>query len=367
MQTTAAVIREPGGPFNVETLEMESPRAGEVLVKIAGVGLCHTDIVFSSGGRPYPMPAVLGHEGAGVIEAVGPGVEGFSRGDKVIIGFSHCGHCPRCDDGLPSYCREFLPLNFVGKRTDGSTALTTRDGPVSSHFFGQSSFAAHAVARVENLVKVPRTDLPLEILGTLGCGLQTGAGAVMRSMQCEAGSTLVVFGGGPVGLAALMGGVIQGCSTIILAEPVAARRKLALELGATHVIDPANEDVAARIKEILPMGVDYSIDTTGIGKVVETAFAALATHGMFGIVGVPQDPTTTLSINVASVMRTGQRIIGILEGDSDQQTFIPELIAHQAAGRFPFERLIRTFPLSEINAAVEAQARGECVKVVLVP
>lgn len=367
MRTTAAVVREMGAGFSVETLAIEPPRAGEALVRIAGVGLCHTDLAFCDGSRPYPLPAVLGHEGAGVVEAIGPGVSEVAIGDEVVIGFSACGHCARCDEALPSYCREFLPLNFSGARGDGSTALSDDRSPVASHFFGQSSFAAHAVVRVANLVKVPRSDVPLELLGTLGCGFQTGAGAVMRSMACEAGSSIAIFGGGPVGLAAVMAAAIRHCAAIVLVEPVPARRDLARELGATHVIDPAAGDVVAAIRAVLPDGVDYAFDTSGRLDAIAAARGALANRGMLGLVGVPAEADASFAVNVAELMTFGHRIVGILEGDSDQHSFIPELLAHHAAGRFPFDRLIRTFPLADINAAVAAQARGECVKAVLVP
>jgi aryl-alcohol dehydrogenase len=245
--------------------------------------------------------------------------------------------------------------------------MPARMARVSSHFFGQSSFATLAVTRARNVVKVGDTALPLELLGPLGCGFQTGAGAVMRSMACPAGSSLIVFGGGPVGLAAVMAGRIQGCSTIILVEPIAARRAIGLEFGATHVIDPAAGDLAAAIRAILPLGVDYALDTSGNVGVIETGLANLAPHGMIGLVGVPKDMTAAISVNIAALMTPGLRIIGIIEGDSTPQDFIPELLAHHAAGNFPFDRLIQTFPLAEINEAIAAQARGECIKVVLVP
>lgn len=363
---TAAVARGPNQDFAIEALEIDGPRAGEVLVKIAGVGLCHTDLVFRD-QFPYAFPAVLGHEGAGTIEAVGEGVEGLAPGDRVIVGFSSCGACPRCAEDLPSYCRSFVPLNYAGVRVeDGSTAYAKGDERVSSHFFGQSSFATHAITRARNVVKV-ETDAPLEILGTLACGFQTGAGAVMRTFAAPAGSSLVVFGGGPVGLAAVMAGKIQGCAAVILIEPIAERRAIAQDMGATHVIDPAGADLAAAIRAIVPEGVDFAFDTTGNTGVIEAGLASLGSHGALGLVGVPKAMDASITVNIAALMTPGHRIIGIIEGDSDQQGFIPELLAHHAAGRFPFDRLITTFPLAEINAAIAAQARGECIKVVLVP
>ena len=368
MQTLAAVAREPRGDFSLETIAIDAPRAGEVLVRIVGVGLCHTDLVFRDQFAPYPLPAVFGHEGAGIVEAVGEGVDDIAIGDRVVLGFSSCGQCPRCAEGLPSYCRDFPPLNYAGMRLqDGSTAYAAGGDRVSSHFFGQSSFATHAIARARNVVKVEDPDAPLDILGPLGCGFQTGAGGVMRSMACPAESSIVILGGGPVGMAAIMGARIRQCATIVLVEPVAARRELALELGATHVIDPAAGDVTGAQRAILPDGFDFAFDTSGRTAAIEAALAALATRGMLGLVGVPPHAEDALTLNIAAAITYGRRVIGIMEGDSDPQAFIPELIAEHRAGRFPFDRLIRKFALSDINAAIAAQARGECVKVVLIP
>lgn len=364
----AAVARVPNGDFSLESVTVSPPRTDEVLVRIAGVGLCHTDIIFRDQFIPYPLPAVLGHEGAGVIEAIGDEVVGLSVGDKVVLGFSSCGACPRCEEGLPSYCRAFVPLNYAGMRLDdGSSALSNGEEKISSHFFGQSSFGSHAVVRRRNVVKVDDSTAPLELLGPLGCGFQTGAGGVMRSLACPAGSSIAIFGGGPVGLAAVMGAVIQRCSNIILVEPIPARREVALELGATHVIDPNSGNITEAIRAILPDGTDFAFDTTGNIGVIEAGIASLGSHGAIGLVGVPKQADEAMSVNVAQLMTFGLRVIGIIEGDSDPQTFIPELLVHHAAGRFPFDRLIQTFPLNAINDAIAAQARGECIKAVLIP
>ncbi|WP_326914756.1 NAD(P)-dependent alcohol dehydrogenase [Sphingopyxis chilensis] len=368
-EAVAAVVREPGGAFTLETIEVEAPRAGEVRVAIAGVGLCHTDLIFRDQFAPFALPGILGHEGAGVIEAIGEGVEGLSVGDAVVVGFSSCGACPRCVEHLPSYCQNFVPLNYAGMRLDdGSTAYAKGDERVTSHFFGQSSFSALTVTRARNVVKVDTSEVALELLGPLGCGFQTGAGGVMNSLACPAGSSIAIFGGGPVGLAAVMGAVIQGCATIILVEPIAARRNIGQELGATHVIDPAEAgELAAALRAIVPAGLDFAFDTSGVVPVIEAGLAALGSHGAIGLVGVPSKADAALNIRITALMTPGHRIIGIIEGDSDPQSFIPELIAHHAAGRFPFDRLIKTFPLDQINEAVAAQARGECIKVVLIP
>lgn len=367
MKTVAAVARAPHAGFTIETIDVEAPKPGEVLIKIVGVGLCHTDLIARDQFIPIPLPAVLGHEGAGIVEAVGDGVTKVQPGDRVVLGFSSCGHCARCAEHLPSYCREFPTLNYAGARPDGTTGLTIDGAPVSSAFFGQSSFAGYALAGERNVVKVDADDDLLKILGPLGCGIQTGAGGVMRSLACPAGSSIAIFGGGPVGLSAVMGAVIRKCGTIILVEPVAARRDLALSLGATHVVDPADGDVGAAIRAILPDGVDFAFETSGREAVVETALASLGSHGLLGLVGVPPRPDSTLSINLAALITFGHRIHGIIEGDSDLDGFIPELVALHRAGRFPFDRLIQTFPLAQINEAIAAQARGDCVKAVLIP
>ncbi len=367
MNIVAAVAREAHADFSVETVQIEMPRANEVLVRIAGVGLCHTDLVARDQFIPIPLPAVLGHEGAGVVEAVGAAVTKVKPGDTVVIGFSSCGHCASCDENLPSYCREFPALNYSGARPDGTSSLS-RDGEVlSSAFFGQSSFASYSLAEERNVVKVDAEGLRLEILGVLACGLQTGAGGILRSLDCKPGSTLAIFGGGPVGLSAVMAAAIRECARIILVEPLAARRAMGLELGATHVIDPGDGDVAVAIRAICADGVDYALETSGREQVVETALAMLASHGMLGLVGVPPKPESSISINLATFITYGHRIVGIIEGDSDLDGFIPELIALNRKGVFPFERLVQTFPLEKINEAVAAQHRGDCIKAVLIP
>jgi aryl-alcohol dehydrogenase len=366
MKITAAVAHAAHQEFSIQQLELAEPQDHEVLVRIKGVGLCHTDLVARDRLIPIPLPAVLGHEGAGVVEKIGKAVRKVAVGDHVLLSFNSCGQCPRCQQHLPPYCSNFPQLNYVGARPDGSATLWQQQQIVSGYFFGQSSFASHALANERNIVKVDQ-DLPLEILGPLGCGLQTGAGGVMRALACPAGSSIAIFGGGPVGLAAVMGAVIQGCSKIILVEPLAARRELALQLGAHHVIDPTQGEISGQIRAILPQGVDFAFESSGRGEVVEAALACLSSHGLLGLVGVPPSVETTLSVNLVSLITYGHRIHGIIEGDSDLETFIPELIAHFKNGKFPFDRLIKTYPLTEINQAVRDQAAGHCIKAVLIP
>lgn len=364
MRITAAVARAPGADFTLEPVELDDPRPDEILVRIAAVGVCHTDLVAREGMMPFTLPAVLGHEGAGTVEKVGAAVTKVAAGDRVAISFRSCGQCARCNSGDPAYCYSMPALNYIGMRPDGSKAIRQGETPVSSNFFGQSSFATYALAYERNVLKLP-ADMPFDLAAPLGCGVQTGAGGVMLALACPKGSSLLVTGGGAVGLAAVMGAAIQGCGTVIVVEPHAARRALALELGATHVIDPAaNADLAAAVRAIAPRGVDYAFDTTGRPEVLTATMACLAPKGVLGIVGIPP-AGTPMPGDLGNVLTFGQTVRGIIEGDSDPDEFIPTLIAHWRAGRLPLEKLVKTYPFAEINAAIAAQHHGDCVKVVL--
>jgi aryl-alcohol dehydrogenase len=198
----AAVVREKSGPFTIDELELSAPRSDEVLVRIVGVGICHTDLVCRDQYFPVPLPCVLGHEGSGVVEQIGSDVAGLAPGDHVVLSYASCGVCSSCLQGLPSYCLDLYAHNFLGTRPDGSTALSQDGRPIHGHFFSQSSFATCAVAHARNTVKVP-----------LGCGIQTGAGAVMNSLKPQAGSSIAVFGAGSVGLSAVVAARLVGCAT----------------------------------------------------------------------------------------------------------------------------------------------------------
>jgi aryl-alcohol dehydrogenase len=365
MIVTAAVARHARAPFSLAELEMREPAPDEVLVRIVGVGVCHTDLIARDQFIPIALPSVLGHEGAGVVERVGAKVTKVGPGDKVVLSFRSCGACARCDAHEPSYCQRFPELNYAGVGDDGQAAYAEAGQPVSSHFFGQSSFASHALTFERNCVKIVDDDTPLALLGPLGCGLQTGAGGVMRSLAARAGSSIVIFGGGAVGLSAVMGAVIQGCAIIIVVEPHAARRDLALELGATHVIDPGAGPVAEAVRAIVPAGMDYAFETSGAEPAIAAGLACLGSRGVLGLVGVPPRPDCEGAYNIAGLITYGHSIKGIIEGDSDPDVFIPELIDLHKKGRFPFDRLIKTYPFKDINQALEDQHAGLCVKVVL--
>lgn len=361
----AAICREGSSAFSIEDAQIDAPRAGEVLVRIVGAGVCHTDMAVRDRQLPVPLPVVLGHEGSGIVAAVGEGVTHVAPGDAVVLSFASCGECLNCTDHAPAYCYAFGLYNFASARPDGSTAISTDSGPIHSHFFGQSSFATHAMATARNVVKVPTiaAHVPLELLGPLGCGLQTGAGAVLNSMAVKAGRSIAVFGAGAVGLSAIMAARIAGADPIIAIDLHENRLALARELGATHTIK-GDADVAAALREICPTGLNYAFDTTGLGKLIELAFEQLAPRGILGLVGA-SDADAMVHFNETSLMGGGKRVMGILEGDSDPQIFIPELIAHHVAGRYPFDRLVEMFAFDDINAAFEASESGRVIKPVL--
>ncbi|MGE0829494.1 MAG: NAD(P)-dependent alcohol dehydrogenase [Hyphomonadaceae bacterium] len=366
MQIQAAVAWEREKPFSIETVELDEPRDDEILVRIKAVGLCHTDLMVRDvdTGLGMNLPAVLGHEGSGVVERVGASVRKVKVGDHVALSFMSCGTCRNCQEGRPAYCTTMAPLNFCGRRCDGSATMRAGQEELAANFFGQSSFATFALTHERNTVVVPR-DAPLEIVGPLGCGIQTGAGAIINSLACEAGSSLLVVGGGSVGLSAVLAGVVQGCSPIIIVEPHEARRRLALDLGGTHAIDPGAGDIAAAVRAIVPEGVRYAFDTSGRDEAIEGAIGALGVLGAIALVAGSGLPTQRLPATIPAIVGGALTIKGVIEGSSDPDTFIPYMLRLHREGKFPFERLIKTFPFADINKAVEAQHRGEAVKVVL--
>ena len=322
----AAVATEGHRDLAIETLELAPPQDGEVQVQIVGVGLCHTDIAMIDGARPGgPLdgPIVLGHEGSARITAVGPGVEGLAVGDAVVLSFRACGGCVSCAHDHTGYCEDFLALNFTGRRRDGSVSLSRDGAPVLSEFFGQSSFATHAVVSADSVVKVDAQS-DLAMLGPFGCGFQTGAGAVLNVLRPNAGDSFLLLGAGSVGLAALMAARLAGCSTLIVVDTDAGRLELARSLGATHVIQAPVADLASAVAGIVGSGVNLALDTTANVDLVAAAFGSLAPWGRCAYVGV-RAPDVRLPSR--QFMR-GCTLHGVMEGDSRPMAFIPELVAH---------------------------------------
>lgn len=364
MKINAAVVRESGGSFALETLELDEPRADEVLVRISGVGICHTDLICRDQQYPVPLPVVLGHEGSGIVEKVGKDVKGLLAGDPVVLSFCTCGHCDNCLEGLPSRCLSIFESNFSGCREDGSHTLWHQEDPVNGHFFGQSSFASHVIAHQKNTVKVSK-DVPIELLGPLGCGIQTGAGTVMNALQPEAGSSIAVFGCGAVGLSAVMAANAVGCTNIFAIDPNPHRLELASELGATFTLNPTEENPVEAIQQQLPIGVDYSIECTGIPDVFRQAVDSLSVTGTCALVGAAP-MGTEVSLDMNSIM-FGRSIIGVIEGDSVPQLFIPKLVDLYQNGKFPIDKLVTFYSLDEINQAVKDAEQGKVIKAILRP
>ena len=362
----AAVVRAQGGPFTIEALTLEEPGPGEVLVRVAGVGVCHTDLVVRDQYFPTPLPAVLGHEGAGMVERVGTGVTKVVPGDHVVLSYASCGVCANCQRGLYGYCPDLYGRNFAGARPDGSLPCCDAHGQaVSSYFFAQSSFANLALATERNVVKV-RKDIPIELMGPLGCGIQTGAGAVINALKPVPGSSIAVFGAGSVGLSAIMAARVSGCTRIIIVDLNQDRLDFALELGATDAVNAGSQDPVAAIQALTDgEGVQYSLECTGLPNVVRQAVDCLRLTGICGVIGVAP-LGTEVSLDMNGIL-FGRSVRGIIEGDSIPDLFIPQLIELWRQGRFPFDRLVSFYPLAEIEAAVRASERGEVLKAILLP
>lgn len=361
---TVAVVRAKEQPFTIERARLRGPRSDEVLVRVLATGLCHTDLIVRDQFYPVPLPAVLGHEGAGIIEAVGPEVKGLKVGDHVVLAYGVCGHCRQCSSGHGAYCEDFYGQNFGGSGVDGSNAIEDAQGqPLHDHFFAQSSFATHALARESNAVKVPEA-APLELLGPLGCGIQTGAGAVINSLKVGAGSRFAAYGAGAVGLSAVMAARLAGAAIIIAVDVVPSRLELARELGATHVINSREQDIVEAVRASSPGGVDFALESTGRVDVLEQGITALAKLGVIGVVGASKMGTLA-SFDVNNLLMGGRTIRGVVEGDSVPQVFIPQLVELYLQGRFPFDRLVKFYPLEQINQAAEDSARGVTLKAVL--
>lgn len=360
----AAVARNAGAALAIEDLELDAPREDEILVRVVASGVCHTDLVVMAGHLPTPMPVVLGHEGAGVVEAVGSKVTKVKQGDSVVMTFNSCGACPSCRDDAMAYCYEFFPRNFFATRPDGSVALNHGSASVHSNFFGQSSWATHALAHERNVVKVDASGDELALMGPLACGIQTGAGTVMNALKVQPGKSFVCFGTGSVGLAAIMAAKVEQAGTIIAVDMHETRLGLARELGATHGINAASNDIVGQIRDITGGGAAYALDTTGLPPVIRQAVDALAPRGKAAILGAPM-PGSEISVDNTDFMSTGKTLMGVVEGESDGDTFIPKLVNLWREGKFPFDRLVTFYAFDDINTAIHDSHEGTTIKPIL--
>ncbi|MCI7606771.1 MAG: NAD(P)-dependent alcohol dehydrogenase [Spirochaetales bacterium] len=365
MRIKAAVTHSTGAPFVIEEVELDEPKMGEILVRITASGICHTDEAVQHQFIPTPLPAVLGHEGAGIVEKVGPGVTEFKPGDRVGISYGFCNTCCNCRKSRYFVCKSLNKINFGGIQPDGTTRLHTVDGKDLSTFFGQSSFATYAVVNQNHAVKVEYNDVDLAIVAPMGCGIQTGAGAVLNRLRPEFGSSIAVYGCGTVGMSAIMAAKIAGCQQIIAVGGNEKSLELAKELGATDTVNRKKvDDLVAAVKKVSLSGdgVNYSIDTTGVGDCVRQSLGFLDFDGTCVVVGATGD----ITFNVQNeLMGDGKSLVGVIEGDSIPKDFLPKLLTYYKNGLFPIDKLMKFYKFEEINEAQAASHRGECIKAVL--
>ncbi|KAJ9216166.1 hypothetical protein DTO166G4_2098 [Paecilomyces variotii] len=363
--TEALVCSSLGGEFEIKRLTVDDIREDELLVRIVASGICHTDFSCADGTTPVEFPFVGGHEGAGVVERIGAHVNHVEVGDHVLLSFSSCGKCAPCRRNIRAYCRDVFRMNFSGSRDDGSKAFTMEDGsPVSSHFFGQSSFARRTVVRAVSAIKIEKS-LPLDILCSMGCGMQTGAGTVLNVLRPAMGQTVVIFGAGAVGLAAVMAAKLTPASMVIVVDLVASKLITARELGATHIINANETDTLAQIGSLTDgFGVDRAMDTTGNIHVIKTMIDCAAPGGLVATVGAPRKGRI-IEIEPATWLARGISYVGVHQGSSDPQKFVLYLVQLWKDGRFPVDRLVNTFSYGEMREATDALRKGICIKAVL--
>ncbi|KAL4790370.1 chaperonin 10-like protein [Aspergillus venezuelensis] len=365
VKTQALVSREVNVPPKMEEITLDNIRADEVLVEIHATGICHTDFSCMNGTLPAAFPSVLGHEGAGVVLEAGEKVSHVSKGDKVLLSFDHCGACYQCDEGHPAYCAEWVPRNFGQKRPDGSLTLADSNGAqLHGSFFGQSSFARHTIVSSASVVKVP-TETRLDLFSPLGCGIQTGAGAILNTLDVQPGKSVAIFGVGSVGMSAVMAAKLRNAKIIIAVDLQPQRLEAAKKLGATHAVNGGDADVVAQIQKISGKnGVDYSVDCAGVPQVVEKALDCLGTRGKGATVGAPT-PGVRAGVDVFSHLVMGRQYLGCCEGDSETQKFLPYLIEQQAKGLFPLEEMVTYYPVNEFEKAFKEVKEGKALKGVL--
>jgi len=359
----AAVLRQAGGPFHIEPVRLSPPRPDEVVVRIVAAGMCHADILVRNQEVGPPPPIVLGHEGAGIVVELGSDVCELEIGDHVVLSFAFCGACDRCLSGEQAYCEHAFAMNWSAADRGGHKALHDAHGePLKDYFFGQSSFSTYATVNQRSAIRVPK-DAPLELLGPLGCGVQTGAGAVLNTLRVKTGSSFLCLGAGAVGMSALLASKICGAAQAIVVDLVQSRLDLARELGATHAINGQAPDVLGTIRELTGDGTNFVLDTTGVSEVISMGIESLAPRGTIGLVaGIGGKKA---EFDITRLFSGGRTIKGIVEGDSVARVFIPELVALYLQGRFPFDKLVKFYNFDEINQAADDSIKGMAIKPIL--
>jgi aryl-alcohol dehydrogenase len=362
MKTRAAILSKINAKLTIDTVEVGKPKFGEVLVRMIATGICHTDISVINGTFQAPLPIILGHEGAAIVEALGPGVTTLRVGDHVVITpLTHCGNCRFCLQGEPFYCNGLPDTSFEGTMPDGTSRFTYK-GKKISHLFCQSSFAEHSVVWAKSCVKVPK-DAPLEKLGPLACGVSTGAGAVLNIAKVRAGDTVAIFGCGGVGLAAVMAAKLAGALQIIAVDVLDQRLEIARKLGATDTIQAKKGDPVKKIQKLTDGGVDYAFECIGRQDTILSSIDCIRMGGTAVITGGVPDGTE-VTLNGADLLT--KNIRGNLAGASIPELFIPMLIKYWQRGDFPFDRLTsKTYTLNEINQAIFDMIKGKVIKPII--
>ncbi len=358
----AAVLYEPGKPLVVEEVDLESPRQGEVLVKIVATGVCHSDLHYIKGDLVMPLPVILGHEAAGVVEAVGPGVDSVKPGAHVVLLFAPaCGHCRYCDSGRPHLCE--MRYRVRGKMPDGSTRLRVR-GEEVHHFTCVSSWAERAVVPAAGVLPIG-DDVPLSVAALLGCAVTTGVGAVVNTARVTPGSSVAVFGLGGVGLNVIQGARIAGAVTIIGVDLLDHRLEAARRFGATHTVNARGDDPVKAIQDLTGGGADYAFEVIGRAAVVRQAVDCLARGGVAVVVGIPPAREELVLPGPAFVLNE-KTLRACFYGSARLRFEIPRLLSLYHAGQLMLDELVTAaFPLERVNEAVAALDRGDGLRSIL--
>lgn len=364
MEIKVAIVREEGGPFYYETADLDEPKGNEILVRMVASGICGTDEGARSGELGVPFPAVLGHEGAGVVEKVGNMVREFEVGDHVGFSYAFCSNCPACHSGKFSHCENYMPINFGGTATDNKTTRLSQDGEKLSMFFGQSSFATYCVVDQNSAVKIDK-DIDLGLVAPMGCGFQTGAGTVLNNLKPGIHDSIAIYGLGSVGLSALMAAKVARCKTIIAVGGNEKSLELSLELGATHTINRKNVDsIVDEVKKITDgKGVNYAVETSGHGPIIDQAIKALSWQGIIATLA-PVGKLNEFDVG-GEILMSMREIRGINEGDSVAKVFIPELLTLYKQGLFPIDKIISYYKFEEIEEAIQDSIAGKVIKPVI--
>ncbi|HEU4806641.1 MAG TPA: alcohol dehydrogenase catalytic domain-containing protein [Homoserinimonas sp.] len=364
----SAVLREAGlarpyrdsKPLTLETLAIPEPRAGEVRVRIARASLCHSDLSVIDGSRPRPLPMALGHEAAGVVDAVGPDVTGVANGDHVVLVFvPSCGLCRACSAGRPALCYRAAEVNASGDLLHGEAVLRASNGERINHHLGVSAFSEYAVVAAESLVVIDKS-IPFDVAAMFGCAALTGIGAVLNTARVQPGQSVIVFGLGAVGLAAVMAAAQVPGTTVIAIDPNVGKHEIARRAGADLVGIP--DDAARLVEQHAGDGVDYAIEAVGHARVIEACFALLTRGGAVVSVGLPHTEQT-LTMQALQLAGSGKRLLGSYMGDAVPARDIPAYIDLWRRGMLPMELLhTDTKPIQEINEALDALASGDVIR-----